>query len=109
MDRPTENPASNSVTVLLLSNVLLVTMEMKSTSRSIVTDICRLSLMWEAPTQFYLICKTLLCCDQTSKSSSYNLSLYSGCPEFRFYDTMAQVLSGFPQPVQFSMMHNLSG
>jgi hypothetical protein len=50
MDRPTENPASNSVTVLLRSNLLLVTMEIKSTSRCIATDICRLSLMWEAPT-----------------------------------------------------------
>jgi hypothetical protein len=50
MDRPTENPASNSVTVLLRSNVLLVTMEIKSTSRCIAKDICRLSLMWEAPT-----------------------------------------------------------
>jgi hypothetical protein len=50
MDRPTENPASNSVTVLLRSNVLLVTMEMNSTSRCIATDSCRLLLMWEAPT-----------------------------------------------------------
>jgi hypothetical protein len=50
MDRPTENPASNSVTVLLRSNVLLVTMEIKSTGRCIATEICRLSLMWEAPT-----------------------------------------------------------
>jgi hypothetical protein len=50
MDRPTENSASNSVTVLLCSNLLLVTMEMKSTSCCIATDICRLSLMWEAPT-----------------------------------------------------------
>jgi hypothetical protein len=53
VDRPTENPASNSVTVLLRSNVQLVTMEMKSTSRCIATDICRLSLMWEAPTILY--------------------------------------------------------
>jgi hypothetical protein len=51
MDWPTENPASNSVTVSLRSNVLLVTMEIKSTSRCIATDICRLSLMWEAPTE----------------------------------------------------------
>jgi hypothetical protein len=51
MDRPTENPASNSVTVLLRSNVLLVTMEMKSTVRCCATDICRLLLMWEAPTK----------------------------------------------------------
>jgi hypothetical protein len=53
MDRPTENPVSNSVTVLLRSNVLLVTMEIKSTSRCIATDICRLSLMGEAPTQLW--------------------------------------------------------
>jgi hypothetical protein len=33
--------------VLLHSNVLLVTMEMKSRSHCIVTDICRFSLMWE--------------------------------------------------------------
>jgi hypothetical protein len=38
MDRPTENPASNSVTVLLHSNILLVTMKMKSTSHCIATD-----------------------------------------------------------------------
>jgi hypothetical protein len=36
--------------VLLRSNVLLVTMEIKSTSLCIATDICRLSLMWEVPT-----------------------------------------------------------
>jgi hypothetical protein len=43
MDRPTENHASNSVTVLLRSNVLLVAMKMKSTSCCIATDIvdCR--------------------------------------------------------------------
>jgi hypothetical protein len=58
MDRPTENSASNSVTVLLRSNVLLVTMEMKSTSHCIATDICRLSFMWEAPTQ--TICRNLI-------------------------------------------------
>jgi hypothetical protein len=55
MDRPTENPASNSVTVLLRSNVLLVTMKMKSTNRCIATDICQLSLMWEAPTRVIII------------------------------------------------------
>jgi hypothetical protein len=47
--RPTENPASNSVTVLLRSNVLLVTMEMKSTSCCIATGICRLSLSHITP------------------------------------------------------------
>jgi hypothetical protein len=36
--------------VLLCSNVLLVTMEMKSTSHCIATDIYRISLMWEVLT-----------------------------------------------------------
>jgi hypothetical protein len=39
--------------VLLHSNVLLVTMEMKSTRCCIVTNICRLLLMWEVPTCDY--------------------------------------------------------
>jgi hypothetical protein len=36
--------------VLFRSNLLLVTMEIKSTSRCRATDICRISLMWEVPT-----------------------------------------------------------
>jgi hypothetical protein len=47
-EAPTSPP--RGVTVLLRSNVLLVTMEIKSTSRCIATDIRRLLLMWEAPT-----------------------------------------------------------
>jgi hypothetical protein len=34
---------------LLRSNILLVAMEMKSTSHCIATDICRISLMLEVP------------------------------------------------------------
>jgi hypothetical protein len=36
--------------IVLLAPVLLHTMEMKSTSRCIATDMCRISLMWEVPT-----------------------------------------------------------
>jgi hypothetical protein len=48
------------IATVMTSPVLLrlcFTMEMKSTSRCIATDICRISFMWEVPTaSLFLIC-----------------------------------------------------
>jgi hypothetical protein len=48
MDRPTENLASKALKDCCVVTYCWVTMEMKSTSRVLDTDICLLLLMWEA-------------------------------------------------------------
>jgi hypothetical protein len=54
MDRPTENPASKALQDCCVLTYCWVTMEMKSTSHCIATDMCWLMLMWEVSPHIFL-------------------------------------------------------
>jgi hypothetical protein len=76
MDRPTVIPASKALQDCCVVTYCWVTMEMKSTSRCIATDMCWLMLMWEVSSHIVL---------SSSEPFTFYIVLLSSEP-FTFYN-----------------------